>query len=162
MMEIQNLVELLRTNELLIADIYRECEKLFPAFKDDFAVFVREEEAHAELFTKITEDFKAGNSQWQKGKVSLITIEIVQKQLKEVLAEIRSGKVAPRYAITALRSFEQGMSERSIEKLITTDSEVFKQATAEINKGFVTHLTRLQELEIKIFPRGDKERIFEI
>jgi len=53
-MEILKIVELLHQNELLIADLYRECARLFPDFKDDFEDFVAEEEAHAGVFARIS------------------------------------------------------------------------------------------------------------
>lgn len=162
MMEITNLVELLQANELLFADMYRECIRLFPAFSDEFAVFVREEEAHAALFARIAVDMQTNHGQWRPGKVSIRTLEVVQQQIKDALAEIRSGKVAPRYAITALRNFEQSMSERAVDKILETDSPIFKREVECIRDGFVGHLTRLQELEKKIFPRSAKEDLFEI
>ena len=161
-MEISRFVELLRQNELLFADMYRECARLFPLFKSDFEVFVSEEEAHATVFARIADDISANPQNWRPGKVSLKTIEIVQQQINEALAEIRSGKVAPRYAITMLRNFEQGMGERAAEKLLETDSEHLKSQVAGIRNGFTAHLARLQELERKIFPAGSKEKLFEI
>ncbi len=161
-MEISRFVELLRQNELLFADMYRECARLFPLFKSDFEVFVGEEEAHATVFARIADDIAANPQNWRPGKVSLKTIEIVQQQINEALAEIRSGKVAPRYAITMLRNFEQGMGERAAEKLLETDSEHLKSQVAGIRNGFTAHLARLQELERKIFPAGSKEKLFEI
>lgn len=161
-MEISRFVELLRQNELLFADMYRECARLFPAFKSEFEVFVREEEAHASVFARIADDIAANPQNWRQGKVSIKTIEVIQQQVKEALAEIRSGQVAPRYAITRLRNFEQGMGERAAEQLIETDSKTLKSQVAGIRNSFTGHLTRLQELERKIFPPGSKEKLFEI
>jgi hypothetical protein len=160
--EINQLVELLRQNELLFAELYRECARLFPDYKIEFEEFVSEENAHAAVFAKIAEDIRLHPDNWRMGKVSIKTVEIVQNQINEALAEIRSGRVAPRYAITALRNFEQGMGERAAEKLIETSSEYLKNEVAGIRSGFTGHLQRLQQLERKIFPRSGTEALFEI
>lgn len=161
-MEIRRLVELLHQNELLFAEMYRECARLFPEYRDDFDVFVREEQMHANIFARVASDIASSPENWRIGRVSVRTLEIVQQQINEALAEIRSGKVAPRYAITALRNFEQSMGERAAEKLIETDSEYLKAEIACIRNGFTDHLTRLQELERKIFPISRKEELFKI
>ncbi|HNX75877.1 MAG TPA: hypothetical protein PLM07_02850 [Candidatus Rifleibacterium sp.] len=161
-MEIKRFVEVLRQNELLFADMYRECVRLFPAHKEDFEVFVREEEAHACVFARIAADLAAHPANWRMGKVSLRAIEVVQQQIKDALVEIRSGNSAPRYAITMLRNFEQGMGERASEKVLETDSESLQKEVAAIRDGFTGHLTRLQQLEREIFPASDKDKLFEI
>jgi len=159
-MEILKIVELLHQNELLIADLYRECARLFPDFKNDFEDFVAEEEAHAGVFARILDDIADFPQNWQPGKISVRTLEVVQQQIKEALAEVRDGRAAPRYAITALRNFEQGMGERAAEKLIETASEHFRYEVACIRNGFVNHLDRLQKLEKKIFPGSNKDELF--
>lgn len=161
-MEVKILAGLLQENELLIADMYRECARFFPDFKDEFMVFVDEEESHARMFARMKEDMELNPGQWRPGRMSVRTLEIVQQQIKHALDEIRSGHVAPRYAITALRNFEQGMSERAADKIFETDSPVFRQEIEGVRDGFVGHLTRLQELEMKIFPRSGKKGFFEI
>ena len=161
-MEIKKIVELLCQNELLFAEIYRECARLFPDFKDDFESFAREEQEHSDMFARMLDDIGKNPGNWRLGKVSVLTIEIVNQQAKEALAEIRGGHTAPRYAITVMRSFEQGMGERSSEKLFETDNELFKSEVAVIRNSFTGHLSRLQELERKIFPRSSREEMFEI
>ncbi len=161
-MEINRLVELLHQNELLFAEMYSECARLFPANKEEFEEFVRDEKAHAAVFSRIAEDIRLHPENWRMGKISVQTIEIVQKQIKEALGEIRSGNTAPRYAITVLRNFEQGMGERAAERLLETDSAKHKSEVSHIRDGFTGHLQKLQELERKIFPLSSKEALFEI
>jgi len=161
-MEVKKIVELLCQNESLFAEIYRECARLFPDFKDEFESFASEEQVHADMFARMLGDIGQSPEKWRLGKVSVRTIEIVNQQAKEALAEIRGGRTAPRYAITVMRSFEQGMGERSSEKLFETDNELFKSEVASVRNSFTGHLSRLQELERKIFPRSAKEEMFEI
>lgn len=150
------LAKLLEKNERLFGDLYRECARLFPNHSGEFLSLAREEDHHSQLFQKIITAIEISPDKWKIGKVSVQTVEVLQKQIEETLLEIRSAKVAPRYAITVLRSYEQGLSERKLDRLLLTDDSDFKESIEIICKGFDQHLKRLQDLEIKIFPLDRK------
>ncbi|EKD82335.1 MAG: hypothetical protein ACD_39C01353G0003 [uncultured bacterium] len=154
-MEIANIAVVLKQNELLFADLYRECVKLFPDYAKEFETLALEEEGHAAIVDSVIEEISDHPENWRPGKVSLQTLRFVQQQIRNTLKEIRTGQCAPRYAITALRSYEQGMCERSVEKVLETDVPEFKHLLSLIAEGFSTHLRCLQELERKIFKTSD-------
>ncbi|PKL49227.1 MAG: hypothetical protein CVV42_06785 [Candidatus Riflebacteria bacterium HGW-Riflebacteria-2] len=154
-MELANIAVVLKQNELLVAELYRECKKLFPDYSKDFESLALEEEGHAAIIDSIIEDIADKPEEWKPGKVSLQTLRVIQAQLKKTLSEVRSGEFAPHYALTALRSFEQSMCERSVERTLVTEVPEFQHLLGLFAEGFVTHNRFLQELEKKIFNSRD-------
>lgn len=154
-MEIASIAVVLKQNELLFADMYRECARLFPDYAKEFAALALEEEGHAAIVDSVIDEISDHPESWRQGKVTLQTLRFIQNQIKNTLKEIRLGECAPHYAITALRSYEQSMCERSAEKVLDTDVPEFKNLLALIAEGFETHLNCLKELERKIFKTSD-------
>jgi len=154
-MEIVNIAMVLKQNELLFAQLYQECVRLFPDFKNEFEMLVAEEEGHAAIIDNIIKEITDKPENWRPGKVSLRTITVIQEQIQATLAEVKSDQCAPRYVITALRSYEQSMSERAVEKVLDTDVPEFKLQLCLVAEGFTNHLNCLQELEKKIFKTSD-------
>lgn len=154
-MELTNIAVILKQNELLFAELYRECARLFPDYAREFESIALEEEGHAEIIASIIEEISNHPENWRPGRVSLQTLQLIQKQIQTTLEEIRSGKCAARYAITSLRSYEQSMSERSVEKILDTDVPEYKNLLSLISEGFDLHLRQLQDLERKIFKTVD-------
>ena len=154
-MELASIAIVLKQNELLFAQLYQECARLFPDYKKEFETLVAEEEGHAAIIDSIIDEIAENPENWRPGKVSLRTLRLIQQQIKNSLAEVRSGQCAPRYVITSLRSYEQSMSERSFERVLETDVPEFKHLLALIAEGFDAHLKCLQELERKIFKTSD-------
>ncbi|MBU1106606.1 MAG: hypothetical protein KKB51_08080 [Candidatus Riflebacteria bacterium] len=154
-MELANIAVVMKQNELLFAQLYQECARLFPDFKKEFETLAAEEEGHAAILDSIIEEIADRPENWRPGKVSLQTLRIIQEQIQDTLLEVKTGQCAPRYAITALRSYEQSMSERSVEKVLETDVPDFQDRLALVTQGFDTHLKCLQDLERKIFKTTD-------
>lgn len=154
-MELTNIAVTLKQNELIFAEFYRECAKLFPDYASSFESIALEEEGHAAIIDSIIEEISNHPERWRQGKVSLQTLQLIQKQMKTNLEEVRSGKCAARYAITSLRSYEQSMSERSVEKILDTDVPEYKILLSLISEGFDLHLKSLQDLERRIFKTVD-------
>lgn len=154
-MELANIAIILKQNELLFAELYRECVRLFPDYAKDFESLALEEEGHAAIIDSIIEEISEHPENWRPGKVSLQTLQLIHGQARATLADIRSGNCAARYAITSLRSYEQGMSERSVENVLATDVPEYKQLLGLISEGFVLHLKYLQDLERRIFKTVD-------
>lgn len=154
-MELAAVADLLRTNELLVSRLYLECARLFPEYGVEFSVLAREEEFHASVLTDIIREISADPGLWRLGKISGQTILLLQSNLKQALEDLITGKVAPRYGITVLRSFELGMSERMVGNvLINENPEALKQLSI-IDNGFSDHLKRLQDLEKRIFGNNE-------
>ncbi|HAE39709.1 MAG TPA: hypothetical protein DCG57_13910 [Candidatus Riflebacteria bacterium] len=154
-MEIASIAVVLKQNELLFADMYRECVRLFPDYAREFEALALEEEGHAAIIDSVIEEISEHPENWRQGKVTLQTLRFIQNQIKATLKEIRQGQCDPHYAITALRSYEQSMCERSVEKALESDVAEFKHLLSLVAEGFATHLRCLQELEHKIFKTSD-------
>jgi len=154
-MELANIAVVLKQNELLVAELYRVCKKLFPDYSREFETLALEEEGHAAIIDSLIEEIAEKPEEWSPGKVSLQTLRLIQDQLKNTLAEVRSGSCSSRYALTALRSFEQSMCERSAERALVTEVPEYKHLLALFAEGFDNHLRCLQDLEKKIFPGKD-------
>jgi len=154
-MELANIAVVLKQNELLVADLYRECKRLFPDYSKDFETLALEEEGHAAIVDSLVEEIAEKPDDWKPGKVSLQTLRFVQDQLKKTLSEVRSGECAPRYVLTFLRTFEQSMCERSAERALVTEVPEFKHLLNVFAEGFDNHLRCLQNLEKKIYNSTD-------
>lgn len=154
-MELANLAVVLKQNELLVADLYHECARLFPNYSQKFEELAQEEEGHAAIIDSVIDDIVENPQNWRPGKVSLQTLRIIQQQLKDQLTEVKSGACSSRYALTFLRSFEQGMTERSVEKVLETDEPRCQNLMSVFSEGFSMHNSCLQELEKKIFKTTD-------
>lgn len=159
-MDLTTLANLLRSNELIVAALYRECAVLFPAFADDFVKLASEEEFHASLLTNVVAEISLNPQSWRAGKISIQTVNVLHEHLLQVLNELRSGKVDPRYGITMLRSFEQSMSERSVATMLIDISGNSDNNLQIIDDAFSSHSKRLQDLESKIFGRNEISEYF--
>ncbi len=155
-METIELAKILKENELLIGEVYQECQRLFPDHADDFKELAREEKGHAELFAEIIAAIILQPDNWHSGRLSLQTARVVNERLKENLAEIRQNKVAPRYAITFALSFELSMSEKEFCKMLVTSDADWQKRLKIINEGFPRHYKKLLSLEKNIFSDSQK------
>lgn len=152
----------LRDIELLFEQLYLECTKLFPQHSSDFAQLALEEREHADALEKIIDIIDKEPDRCRCGVVTSKTLKLISNDIKKLLKEIREGQVAPRYLITRLRGFEQTMIERSVDKILIFDDDRCVPLINIVKDGFDAHLAFLQKLEITIFPKSDKEKLFEI
>ena len=150
-MELLDIAQVLKENELLLGEMYGECKKLFPEHAKLFEHLELEEKEHAALIERMMSDMKQNPASWQAGKISLITATNINKQIKDALAEIRSGKVSPKYAITLAVSLELSLSEKSFSKIFRVENEVFKDAQQKLEDGFDGHYKKLLQVKEKIF-----------
>jgi rubrerythrin len=153
-MEILDLVKVLKSNELLLAELYHECQRLFPDHKADFEELQSEEEGHAFLVDQIYQDIKENPDEWKPGKLSLVSAQNVNSRIRETLKEIREGKASSRYAITFAMSMELSMSEKNFAQILVAENPAFKMIFKSLDEGFVHHYSILQKIEKQIFKPG--------
>ena len=72
-MEILNIAQVLKENELLLGEVYGECQNFFPKHATFFKLLESEEKGHASLIEQITSDMTQSPDSWQIGNMSLIT-----------------------------------------------------------------------------------------
>lgn len=150
-MEAAVIANLLRKNELLVARLYLECARLFPDFSDDFKRLASEEEFHAAVFNDIMADIATSPGNWKVEKISALTVDILHQHLTAAINDVVSGKAAPRYAITILKSFEQGMTERAVSRILICSDSNQSGNLAIIDDSFKEHYMRLLNIEKRIF-----------
>lgn len=152
-MEILKIAEVLKENELLLGEIYSECQKFFPGHAKFFESLENEEKGHARLIEKIISDMVLNPDSWQIGKMSFITANNVNKQIKEALSEMRSEQVSKKYALTFAISMELSLSEKKFSRIFINESKVFKDAMQKLEDGFEVHYAKLLEVNDKIFAK---------
>ncbi len=159
-METLAIADLLRENELAVASLYRECARLFPQVAADFSLLAEEEEFHASLFGRVMKQIETCPESWKTSKITRQTVEVLHKYLQQTLEEVISGKVAPRYALTALKSFELGMTEKRVGSMLVCLAVDCDEDISLIDQGFDRHLKKLFELETKIFGKDSHAEHF--
>ena len=152
----------LRDIELLFEQLYIECTRLFPLYSNDFAQLALEEREHADALEQIIDLIVKEPNCCRCGAMTSETIGLIAYDVKSLLKEVRAGKGAPRYVLTRLRGFEQTMIERSIDRILVFNNENCIPLITKVKDGFDNHLAFLQQLETMIFPKSDKEKLFEI
>ncbi|GAB4272785.1 MAG: hypothetical protein Kow0029_11840 [Candidatus Rifleibacteriota bacterium] len=145
------LAKILRENELLIGDLYGECSRLFPDYSEKFRNLQLSEQGHAFLLEKILDDMRLNPNNWQPGKLSLKTAQLINDCIKQALKEIKEDKVAPRYALTFAKSIELSLSEKEFSKIFITNDTEFKKALSELENGFKQHFADLLNIEDEVF-----------
>ncbi len=160
-MEIRKIAQALKENEELLGAFYRVCVKLFPQAATEFERLAVEEDGHAHLFGKVLAEMDRRPDQWKIGKISLTTLTLINAQIRRAVEEASSGKSAPRYALTFLRSVENSLSERHLEKALLTENQEFSGYLQQVNGAFAEHLKRLDDLERKLFP-GPSQSMFSL
>lgn len=153
-METIQLATTLRENELLIGEIYQVCQKLFGSHEKEFRNLQLEEEGHAFLLEEMISDMEKDPSNWRLGKVSLVTAKFINQRLRENLEEIKSGSVAPKYAITFAISMELSHSEKDFSRVFVCDNDRFTEAFKKLEEGFKDHYKRLLEIEKDLLETG--------
>lgn len=153
-MEVLELAEVLRENELLMGRLYAECEKLFPDFASEFHNLNLEEQGHAFLLDEIIADIKDFPDAWSLGGMSIATARLFKDQLEKNITEIREGRVSPKYAITFAISTELSLSEKDYSRALKNEDHRFKVAMQSLANGFTEHYQRLKNLEKKILNTG--------
>ncbi|MFZ5950711.1 MAG: hypothetical protein ACOYXC_08395 [Candidatus Rifleibacteriota bacterium] len=146
-MEILEIAEVLKSNEQLLSQLYSYCQILFPDYAEEFHNLSLEEQGHACLLDQIINDMKKHPETWQKGNVSLETVRLINKNLRDNLEEIKNGHVSPRFAITFAASTELTLSERDFNHAFKTVDEAFSRSLRAIAEGFSSHYQRIKKLE---------------
>lgn len=153
-MEVLGLAATLKKNELLMGELYAECQKLFPQHEQAFRLLELEEKGHAFLLDEIIENCKSCPQNWKMGKMSRVTAELISIKLAEAIEEIRSGKASPKYAITFAISTELSLSEKDYGRALIPTDEKFLVSLKKLAEGFADHYKKLQELEKSILQTG--------
>lgn len=153
-MEVLEVARIIQQNELLMAQLYAECARLFPAHADEFRNLELEEIGHAHLVDEIIKDIQASPDSWALGSISLLTIRLISKQLQENIEEIRQGKVSARYAITYALSTELSLSEKDFGNALKNTDGKFKVPMQTLACGFNGHYQRLKKLEKQLLTTG--------
>jgi len=159
-MESALIASLLQKNELVVARLYSECARLFPKFCRDFEQLATEEEFHAAVFSDIIVEIESAPGDWQVNKISSKTAELLNRHLNEALEEIAGGHVAPRYALTVLKSFEQSMTEMAAAKILVYSGQKSGINLTVIDDSFPGHYKRLIDLEKQIFGENQADQLF--
>lgn len=156
-METLELAKILRENELLMGQLYAECQKLFPVHAKEFRNLELEEDGHAFLLEEIIQDIKEAPENWKPGRMTVSTAKLFKKQLEDTIAEIRDGAVSPKYAITFAVSTELSLSEKDYSRALINDEQRFKVALQTLANGFAEHYQRLKALEKEILNTGNSK-----
>lgn len=159
-MEAAVIARLLRKNELEVARLYLECARLFPGFGGDFEKLAAEEEFHAAVLSGILSEIETSPGDWQVDKVTSQTLELLNRNLCEALENVATGRVAPRYALTVLKSFEQSMTEMVVSKILVCSMQNQSGALSVIDDSFSGHYKRLTDLERIIFGENQVDELF--
>ncbi len=153
-MEILEIARTIKQNELLMAQLYAECARLFPEHADEFRNLELEEIGHAHLVEEIIEDIENEPQSWVPGSMSLATIKLISKQIQENLEDIRQGKVSARYAITYALSTELSLSEKDFGNVLKNIDGKFQVPMQTLACGFKGHYQRLKKLEKQLLTTG--------
>ncbi len=149
-MEILEIAEVLKSDEQLLSQLYSYCQVLFPDFAEEFHHLSLEEQRHACLIDQIINDMKKHPESWEKGNVSLETVRLINKNLRDNLEEIKNGQVSPRFAITFAASTELTLSERDFNHAFKTADDAFSRSLRAIAEGFSSHYQKIKQLEKQI------------
>lgn len=140
------LIELFIQNELLFAEYYAECAKLFPQNAQKFETLNKHEKIHAAIFEKIKQSVEANPDKWTKGDFHISTLKIVVEDVQEKIEQLKSGKLKKEFIISYAADLEKSLIEKNFFKALKTSIKEFEIFFEKLENETANHQKLLENI----------------
>jgi len=125
------IINLLRSHEVKLAELYRLYGRRFPAQTDQWEQLYRDEMAHAEVLGQLFALISAGNIQWDTTRFNAGALQDSIHYLEQLISDTPGSPLTPAGAIQRAIDLEQSILESNFFEVFTSDApEIRKEFTA--------------------------------
>jgi rubrerythrin len=140
------LIDMFIENELLFSEYYSECARLFADKADNFEKLARHEKVHAAIFEKIKQSVIANPDKWSRGDFQINALKLVVEDVKEKVAQLKSGKLKKEFIISYAVDMERALIEKNFFKALKTGIKEFEVFFEKLQSETAGHQKLLEGL----------------
>jgi hypothetical protein len=141
----EQILDLLREVELLVAELYRRFAQAFPLDRAIWEDLGRDEESHAGMVAELKAILFKNNFPAGFGKVNLAILGTYRKGLQDHIIRIQNGELGRQNALFIARDLEKTLVERAFYESVKSDDPEYRALQSRIQRETGTHLRRLEE-----------------
>ncbi|HOD42922.1 MAG TPA: hypothetical protein PKW98_21150 [Candidatus Wallbacteria bacterium] len=140
------LLDLFIENELLFAEYYGECARIFPEKSHNFDTLARHEKIHAAIFEKIKRSVIENPDKWSKGDFHISVLKIVVEDVKEKISQLKEGKLKKDFIISYAADLEKSLIEKNFFRALKTSIKEFEIFFEKLQNETANHQKLLEGL----------------
>jgi len=143
---ILEVMDALKTNELLIGELYKQCSKQWPEDKEFWISTEQEEYSHAQYINNMKKllitnpaDYKIGYS------FNKIAAETTRKWIKDITEKVKNGEIRKIKMLNIAKDLEQSLLESKFHELLSSSNVEYNTLANKITAETRQHLEKIKD-----------------
>lgn len=139
------MLELMKEQELLMADIYLRLSELFPEYGDVYREMLSEEREHAGWIDHLNTLCVAEKASFAEGSTRTYTISSLIKYLRDFIAQLETKQMGHLKCLSYIIDIEQSLIERNAFQRFTGDSLEVMKVLKILEESQKVHVSKIKE-----------------
>jgi len=150
-LSLENILEVmdaLKTNELLIGELYKQCSMQWPEDREFWSSTEQEEYTHAEYINDMKELLKSNPAEYTIGRsFNKDAAATVKKWIEDIINKVKKGEISKIKMLYIARDLEQSLLESKFHELLDSSNIAYNTLANKITSETRQHL---EKIKIKI------------
>lgn len=146
----QKMLELMKEQELLMADIYLKLSELFPRYADEYRAMIAEEVEHAGWIEYLRKLCSTEKVRFAEGNTRTYTINSMITYLKDLKSQLDAKRPNHLKSLTLILDLEQSLIERNAFQRFKGDSSEVEKVLMILEDSQKSHIAKIRDFMSRV------------